>query len=341
MADVLGAVRPEDEQDWAALEAHLRAVLDVPADPMSVEQFSAGRANLTYRVGFGQVRLVVRRPPRGTLAPGAHDMVREHRVLSRLHDGYRRAPRALHLCEDTSVLGAPFVVIEHRDGVVLRDAVPREMAHHDEVERRVDLALLDAAAELHAVDPAAVGLADLGRSEGFGRRQVDGWRERWRRVAPDDAHPLVDEVAQRLSDTLPTPTRPAIVHNDLKLDNCQYSPDDPDTVTSVFDWDMATVGDPLFDLGLLLAAMSASPLWVVSDDEATMRYAATCGIDVDGIDWYRAFAWWRMAVVLQQLHDRHRRGDSADERHARFGAAVPEVAERAWELIRTTTGGST
>jgi aminoglycoside phosphotransferase (APT) family kinase protein len=232
--DLLHEVRAGDGFDWLALERHLRDVLELPDTPMRIRQFTGGAANLTYLASFGDAEVVVRRPPRGTIAPGAHDMAREHRVLARLHAAYPRAPHSLHFTDDESIIGAPFVVVEYRDGIVFRDEVPSSMAHHADVERRVDRALIDAVADLHAVDPDGVGLGDLGRPDGYGRRQVTGWHDRWRRVAPDDDAGTMDELAARLLSTLPEPQRVAIVHNDLKLDNCQFHVDDPDLVTSVF-----------------------------------------------------------------------------------------------------------
>ena len=189
------------------------------------------------------------------------------------------------------------------------------MSSHRDIEGRVDLALIDAAADLHRIDPLTAGLAGLGRPDGFGRRQVDGWREQWSRAADTTVTDLMERVAERLSATLPEPPTVAILHNDLKLDNCQFQADDPDLVTSVFDWDMATLGDPLFDLGLLLTSMSSNPVWVLSEDEAVDRYASRSGIDVTRINWYVGFAMWRTAVVLQQLHNRYLAGDSAEPVH--------------------------
>jgi aminoglycoside phosphotransferase (APT) family kinase protein len=330
--DLLHDVRAGDELDGVSLEHHLRGVLDVPDAPMRVRQFTGGAANLTYLASFGDTRVVVRRPPRGTIAPGAHDMAREHRVLARLNDAYPRAPRALHFTDDESIIGAPFVVVEYRDGVVLRDDLPSSMTHHHDVQRRVDVALIDAVADLHAVDPAAVGLAGLGRPDGYARRQVEGWHDRWRRATPDTDHGAMDEVAARLTATLPEPSRVAIVHNDLKLDNCQFQSDDPDVVTSVFDWDMATLGDPLFDLGMVLTSMARSPLWVLDTDEAAQRYADRSGIDVSRLDWYLAFATWRTAVVIQQLYRRFLAGDAADQRLASLGDAIDTCVQRALDL---------
>jgi aminoglycoside phosphotransferase (APT) family kinase protein len=332
-AEDVSPVRPGDALDWGHLESHLRSVLDLPADPMAVRQFTAGRANLTYLLEFGTSRFVLRRPPRGTAAPGAHDMAREHRVLSRLGLVYPRAPLALHFSDDTSIIGAPFVVLEHRAGEVIRDQIPESMAHHADVSRRVDVALLHAAADLHATDVGAAGLDDLGRPDGFGARQVSGWRNRWDRAAPDGASTTMFEVADLLADSIPAPKRVAVVHNDLKLDNCQFDPTDPDTVTSVFDWDMATIGDPLFDLGTMIVSMQSRSMWVLSTDEAVSIYAARTGVDIDSIRWYLAFATWRTAVVIQQLANRYLSGDSSDERLASIGRQVPEVAERARALL--------
>jgi aminoglycoside phosphotransferase (APT) family kinase protein len=329
-------VRHGDELDWPRLERHLRSVLDLPAGEMTVRQFTGGRANLTYLLEIAGTRLVLRRPPRGAVAPGAHDMAREYRVLSRLAAVYPRAPRALHCTDDSSIIGAPFVVQEHRQGEVIRDRIPPSMAQHADVERRVDLALLVAAAELHTVDVDACGLADLGRPEGFAQRQVSGWRNRWERAA-DDGSPGSDvmyEVADELSRRLPRPQRAAIVHNDLKLDNCLFEPADPDTVVSVLDWDMATVGDPLFDVGTMLVAMRSLPVWVLDTDEAVDAYAAATGMDLAAIGWYLAFATWRTAVVMRQLANRYRSGDSVDERLAAMEAHIPATAELARSMLR-------
>lgn len=333
-------VRPGDELDVEALDRYLRSAqlgLDLPAGPPSVRQFATGRANLTYLVSFGGTRLVVRRPPRGTLAPGSHDMAREHHVLSRLGAAYPPAPHAHHLCDDPAVIGAPFVVIEYREGVVIEDEIPAAMAHHPDVARRVSRALVDAAADLHTVDAGAAGLADLGRPDGYGARQVAGWRDRWNRASGPDtaagAEPEMGSVADELARTVPSPSRVSVVHNDLKLDNCQFDPAEPDAVHSVFDWDMATLGDPLFDVGSLLVAMASNPVWELSTDEALARYAERSGIDVTGIGWYLAFATWRTAVVVQQLYNRYRSGDSTDDRLAGMGDLVPPLAERAAALL--------
>lgn len=334
MPDGVMPVRAADELDWPALEARLRDVIELPASPMTVQQFTGGRANLTYLVSFGQEHVVVRRPPRGTLAPGSHDMAREHKVLSRLGDPYRRAPRSLYFTDDESVVGAPFIVTEYRTGAVMHFEVAPSLMEFPEVRRRISLALVDAAADLHLVDVDTVGLTELGKPDGYAARQLRGWHDRWKRVAPNDDDGAMDVIADRLLETLPSPQRVAVIHNDLKLDNCQFGIDDPDIVTSVFDWDMATLGDPLFDLGLLMMSMASSnPVWDLTTEEATDRYRERSGIDASGIGWYLAFGTWRTAVVIRQLYSRYLSGDSADERIGALGATIPDIIDRARTLL--------
>jgi aminoglycoside phosphotransferase (APT) family kinase protein len=343
-------VRPDEEMDWLALERWLRAHLtdDAPdASPMTVVQFPGGSANLTYLARFGTREYVVRRPPLGPVAPGAHDMRREFRVLSRLHRQFDRAPRAYLLCEDPAVIGAAFVVIERRTGVVVRDAFPESMLMHADLARRTSFALVEAMAELHNVNPATCDLADLGKPEGFVARQVSGWHQRWQ-LAKDIEVPLQDAVHARLAATMPAPQRVSILHNDLKLDNCQFDPAAPDRVKSIFDWDMATLGDPLIDLGTLLnywpepgdptqravrATGAADPF--PSRAEITERYARITGLDMASVHWYEAFALWKTAVVVQQIYIRYKRGQTQDERFATYSERVPNLLEAAWALLRS------
>jgi aminoglycoside phosphotransferase (APT) family kinase protein len=330
-----GPVRPGDELDWVALEKYVHSQRDLPTGEMTVQQFTAGRANLTYLLDFSGTSIVLRRPPRGRLAPGSHDMAREHRVLSRLWRSYPRAPRSLHYCPSETVIGAPFVLIEYREGeVVTGSEVPDRMAHHHDAARRMCLGLLAAMADLHQIDIAAAGLADLGRPEGFAERQVSGWHDRLRRVSEGEAPAIMNEVAEVLRESLPRSGRLAVIHNDLKLDNCQFHSADPDTVTAVFDWDMATLGDPLFDLGNLLVASRPLPVWVLSTDEVADAYSDLTGSDVSDFSWYEGFALWRSAIVVMQLQSRFLRGESAHERLNPRPSLAPEIAERALTVIR-------
>ncbi len=331
----IASIRAGDELDWPRLEAWLREhVPEIPADAMSVAQFPRGTANLTYRLAFGPMQLVLRRPPFGKIAPGAHDMHREHAILSKLWQAWPRAPRAYVLCEDAEVIGAPFVVSEYRDGgVVIFGEAPESMAGLPDLGMRLATAMADALADLHKVDYAAVGLAELGKPDGFVERQVAGWRDRWSRVASAECGHRYEAMGARLADQIPQSGPPALVHNDYKLDNCQFRPGDPDKVVSVFDWDMATLGDPLVDVGICLSywrfMQRSTSLGLPENRVFAQLYAERMQIDPHALLWYEAFANWRTGVAVQQLFDRFSKGNSADQRLANLGRSVEEFIEKA------------
>jgi aminoglycoside phosphotransferase (APT) family kinase protein len=341
-APEVAAVRPGEQLDWGALAAWLRPRL-AEALPgvdgrLEIRQFPNGSANLTYLLRVGARELVLRRPPMGQIAPGAHDMKREYRVLSRLWRHFDRAPRAYLFCSDPTVLGADFFVMDRRHGEVVRTALPAAMRGHRDVGRRIAFALVDAMADLHALDPTACDLGDLGRPDGFIERQVSGWARRWALARFDDSPADMDDLHERLVRELPAPSRVSIVHNDLKLDNCQFDPTDPDRVASIFDWDMATLGDPLIDLGTLLnywpdpgdpedSQRASNPglarIGLPTRAEITAHYAARTGVDVGAARWWEAFALWKTVVVVQQLHRRWVRGESTDPRMAHIADRIP------------------
>ena len=354
----LAPVRPGEELPWDRLEPWLRARVPELSGAFDVLQFPNGSANLTYLLRFGTTELVMRRPPFGTIAPGAHDMRREFRVLSKLWRHFDKAPRAYAFCDDHDVVGSDFVVMERRRGEVVRGAVPSSMVHHVGAGRRMGLALVDATAQIHLLDPLACDLGDLGRPNGFVARQVGGWKARWDLVRPDPASPhtsaavaevlpLMDEVHARLLAALPEPMRVSFVHSDLKLDNCQFAPDDPDRVGAIFDWDMTTLGDPLIDLGTLLSywpdpsdppgaqrgVPGLSTIGLPTRAEVAARYADLTGVGVDRIRWYEAFAAWKTAVVVQQLYHRWAVGDSTDDRMADKADRIPALARSASGLL--------
>ncbi len=344
----IAPVRPGEELDWMALEHHLRANLPGLDGAFSALQFPNGAANLTYLLRFGDRELVLRRPPFGVVAPGAHDMKREYKVLSKVWRIFDRAPRAFLFCDDPGVIGADFVVMERRTGEVIRDGIPDSMAGHHDVARRVSFALVDAMADLHLLDPAAADLSTLGRPDGFVERQVTGWQTRWELVRPDDGPAEMDTVPIRLLAMMPAPTRVSVVHNDLKLDNCQFDPADPDRVQSIFDWDMTTLGEPLIDLGTLLnywpdpsdppnagrvSHVGLLEMGLPTRAEITARYAERTGLDTSTARWYEAFAQWKTGVVVQQLHRRWERGESADPRMATIADRLPLLASTASRLL--------
>ena len=314
--------------------------------PLTVRQFSRGKANLTYLLRFGEdepVEYVLRRPPLGPVAPGAHDMAREYRALSTLWRAFPKAPRAYLFCEDESVIGAPFFVMERRHGVVIQGVVPEFFGggQDPEANRALSEVVIDTLAQFHAVDPAEAGLDDIGRPDGFMQRQVDGWTGRWEKAKHED-NPLAAELAGWLVETMPASPEPTLLHNDWRLDNMAVSRDDPGTCVAVYDWDMCTRGDPFADLGTVMAVWydhdedasslntmpTTSPGWM-SRDEAIERYGARSGRDLDHARWYVVFGTFKMAVILQQIYIRWLRGQTADDRFAVMGEGAQLLLELA------------
>jgi aminoglycoside phosphotransferase (APT) family kinase protein len=354
-ADV-ASVRPGEELDLGRVAAFLRAQLPGLEGELEVLQFRGGHANLTFLLRFGgggagSRELVLRRPPFGRIAPGAHDMVREFKVLSRLWRLYPRAPRAFVLCEDETVIGAKFFVMERRRGLVIRESVPPEVDALPEGRRRAAFALVDAMVELHDVDVAAADLSDLGKPEGFVARQVSGWADRWQRAQKRDV-PLFGRIHDKLVAALPESPAPTLVHNDLKLDNVMLDPSDPSRVVAVLDWDMTTLGDPLIDLGTLLgywgettdAGARAAVAGVSRSGgfptraEIAGRYAERRRVPLERMRWYEAFALWKTAVVLQQIYGRYARGETKDERFAPLGATALGLLDNAAESLGVPIG---
>lgn len=345
----LAEVRPNEHLPWDMLSAYLRPILNVDG-PMTVLQFPNGAANLTYQLTFGDRKFVLRRPPFGTIAPGAHDMKREHRVLSKLWQEYDRAPRAYVFCDDHDVVGSDFVVSEYRAGVVIWTAVHPSMSQPD-APRQLGLATVTALAELHLVDPGACDLSDLGRPDGFVARQLSGWKRRWDLVATPNFDPLISRGFDKLTRQLPVSGAPTLLHNDFKMDNCQFADGDPSRVVSVFDWDMATLGDPLIDFGTFLNYWpdpsdteadhalfhpGMDTMGLAPRADLIARYGQVVGKDVSNVSWYEAFACWKTCVVLQQLYQRWVRGESTDERMATKGDNIEMLARRALRLLGTT-----
>jgi aminoglycoside phosphotransferase (APT) family kinase protein len=346
------AERADERLDTARLEPYLRANLPVADGALSIAQFHGGKANLTYLLRFGAQEYVLRRPPLGPIPPGAHDMRREHRVLSVLHRRFPLAPPSLLLCEDESITGAVFIVEERRHGFVIRDDIPEDFAGRPELNRRVGFALVDALADLHRVDPAEIGLDGLGRVKGYLERQLSGWIRRWETSLGGEAEaqsraamaPVLDWLARER----PKERAGALLHNDYRLDNCLLDTADPARIVAVLDWDMCTQGDPLADLGYVLnywvepgddpewRAIAAMPTWrdgFPSRAEAIERYAARTGSDVSDILWYQIFAAFKLAVIIQQIYIRYVRGQTRDARFAQYWRRVLGLARKAQVLI--------
>ena len=330
-------VRKGEALDWKKLEAYLLEIIPELNGSMKVTQFHGGHANLTYLVQFGEQEFIVRRPPFGKIAPGAHDMKREYRVLSKLYKHFPIAPRAYHLCEDESIIGAKFIVIEKRTGVVVRTKVLDCFKNFEKVEQRLIDAMISAQADLHLIDYEAADLAKLGRPEGFVERQLSGWAKRWELSKSENSEDM-DAVLEALQKKIPTSQRISIIHNDLKLDNCQYQPDNPDKVTAIFDWDMCTLGDPLIDFGTTLSyypdkskqGFKSLRLEVEGNfppkEFVIEKYQKYTSLSMEDISWYEAFAYWRGATVMQQLFKRFPDGETQDTRFANLEQTIKDNA---------------
>lgn len=339
-------IRPEERFDEERVAAYLSEFLPdlFASGPISFDQFPGGAANLTYRaITSSGDDYVLRRAPLGEVAKGGHDMAREHRVLSRLWRVFPLAPRAFHFCEDPDVMGKPFFVMERRHGSVIRTQWP-ESLQDDTARRRVASSLVDALADLHLVDPAEADLSDLGRPVGFVERQIEGWTRRWQAAA---TRPVADmeAVADVLAARIPVAQTTSILHNDFKLDNTMV--DDDGNLVAVFDWDMATTGDPLVDAGTLLAywAQPDDPTYLVFGTRAVAigevmpkaevrtRYAARTGLDLSDISFYEALALFRIAVIIEQIYARYVAGQTSDQRFAAFEPIAPLLASASRSLL--------
>ncbi|HXJ04992.1 MAG TPA: phosphotransferase family protein [Candidatus Acidoferrum sp.] len=330
LQDPTAAVRPGEELDVAKLEPFLRVQFPGETEALVVRQYPCGHSNLTYSVQVGQRDMVLRRPPFGSKVKSAHDMGREFRVLSKLHAHYPPAPRVLLFCDDVSVLGAPFYLMEPIHGIILRRDVPPGLDFSPVTALRLSESFLDNLALLHSLDYDAIGLADLGKPQGYLERQVRGWIERYHASKTHDI-PEIAPIFNWIQQHVPALSAAALIHNDYKYDNVVLDPSDLTKIIGVLDWEMCTIGDPLTDLGSALA------YWIDANDPQEMletrwgpttypgsitraqlvhRYALKTGRDVSNLPFYLAFARLKIAVIVQQIYYRYHQGLTHDERFA-------------------------
>ncbi len=335
--DIAKEIRKGEELDWKKLESHLREAMPDLEGDFTVSQFHGGHANLTYLLNFGGRELVLRRPPFGKIAPGAHSMKREFKVLSRLNEHFPQAPLAFYHTQDPDVIGAEFVVMQRRTGVVIRKHIPECFSAIENIENRLTIALVKTLSDLHNIDVEAADLSHLGRPENFMQRQLAGWTQRWD-LSKTEENKDMNELKSLLAESIPAPQKVAIVHNDLKFDNCQFQADNPDQITSVFDWDMTTLGDPLADFGAtlsywpdpILSANKSIPVMLKGDfpEKAFLKeeYQKLTGLNLDNIAWYESFSLFKLTVIAQQLYKRFVDGATADKRMAAFGESAKAMA---------------
>jgi aminoglycoside phosphotransferase (APT) family kinase protein len=333
MADLLDhptRVRPGEELDLSKLEPFLRGHFPTELGPLNLRQFPSGHSNLTYLLQFGSKELVLRRPPFGSKVKTAHDMGREFRVLSRLHSVYEPAPNVLFYCDDESILGAPFYLMEPIHGAILRRDPPPGLDFPPEKARRLSESLVENLALLHSLDYAAIGLADLGKPQGYLERQVRGWIERYHSSKTHD-YPEVEKISEWMRTHTPSTGGASLIHNDYKYDNVVLNPGDITKIIGILDWEMCTIGDPLSDLGTALA------YWVDADDpdqlqesrsgptsqpcsftraELVEYYVQQTGRDVSQMSFFLALARFKLAVIVQQIYYRYQLGLTRDERFA-------------------------
>jgi len=340
-------VREGEELDLARLAEWLKSGLGPQASGLSpeqlrVEQYPRGHSNLTYLVHVGEHSWVLRRPPAGSKVHSAHDMVREARLLEKLHPVFPLAPHVVAVCEDAAVIGAPFYLMDPVRGAILRGAAPKVELSPAEV-RAMNAAFVRTLVSLHAVDFRAAGLP--GKPEGYVRRQVEGWTRRWHDARTEQI-PDVDEIGRWLLERLPPERGAAFLHNDFKLDNLVLDPDDPSRVVGVLDWEMSTAGDPLMDLGTAvgywvevtdpepLKAFAFGPTFLPGSytrAELISEYTRLSGRDTSGMLFYSCFALFKLAVVAQQIYKRYLEGLTRDERFAALGMGVQILARSAVE----------
>ena len=345
-------VRQGEELDNSRLLDYLREQIPELKGQLTIEQFPAGFSNLTFLLRINDRELVLRRPPVGAKIKTAHDMGREYRILSHLYPVYPKVPRTLFLCEDESVLGAPFFVMERVKGVILRSQAPNGLDLSPELMRRLSETFIKNLVEIHAVDYREAGLENLGQPRGYVGRQIEGWTKRYYNARTDDV-PVVEWLASWLSENAPGDSaRSSLIHNDYKYDNVVLAPDDLSNIIAVLDWEMATVGDPLMDLGTALC------YWVDADDTEEWQrfgfgltklsgslsrsdvleyYARLSGSDIQDAVFYYTYGLLKIAVIVQQIYFRYRKGLTKDPRFAGLGELVKacgNLAQRAIEKKR-------
>lgn len=344
--------RTGEELDASAVDRYLKEQIPGLTGTPSISQFPGGASNLTYLIEYPGQEFVLRRPPFGHKAKSAHDMGREFRILNRLNEGFPYCPKAYAYCTDESVLGAEFYVMERVRGLILREDLPAELNFSAEQTTALCKSFIDKMVDLHNVDYNACGLGDLGKPEGYVKRQIEGWIERYERARTEDA-PQWTEVKQWLRDKMPADHhKPGIVHNDYRFDNVILSPENPMEIIGVLDWEMTTIGDPLMDLGNTLA------YWIEAGDSAARQqtrrqpsnapgmltrkefaayYAERAGIEINNLDYYYTYGMFRLAGIVQQIYYRYYHGQTQDKRFAGFVHLNTLLEQECLQVIKNST----
>jgi aminoglycoside phosphotransferase (APT) family kinase protein len=338
-------VRQGEELDSEKLELFLRGTIHgLPEGKLEIRQFGTGHSNLTYALKIDGWEAVLRRPPLGPVAPKAHDMEREYQILGALHPVFPTAPKPLIFSAEPDIVGSPFFVMERRHGIVLDASFPEGIEPSEELCRMISEKMVDTLVELHKLDYKETSLAAMAKPEGFMERQVRGWIGRYERSKTEEIAGL-DELTGWMASNIPKSQAPAIIHYDFKLNNAMFS-EDFSRMTGLFDWEMTTVGDPLADLGaamsywiepndppLLKHGLGKEPVTVMKGfytrDEFIKRYGEKSGRDVSQMHFYMTFAYFKLAVIIQQIYFRYKNGQTQDPRFAHFDQFVKSLIHHA------------
>lgn len=345
--DQAGKVREGEELDPAIITQYVKNIVPDVQGTAVITQFPGGASNLTYSVKFDNKDYILRRPPFGTKAKSAHDMGREYKVMSKLKPVYPFVPEMVSFCDDESVLGCEFYLMERLVGVIPRDVMPDGLTLSEAQAHQLCVNVIDRFAELHNVDYEAAGLTDLGKGEGYVVRQIEGWSKRFGAAKTDDV-PDFETIMAWLHDNMPAQIKVCIIHNDYRMDNVVLNAEDPTEVIGVLDWEMATLGDPLMDLGKSLAywveagdpaehqVLRRQPTHLpgmMTRDQVVAHYCAKTGLNAEDFLFYRVYGIFRLAVILQQIYFRFYNGQTKDKRFASFGKMVNVLESQCHDLL--------
>jgi aminoglycoside phosphotransferase (APT) family kinase protein len=349
LLDKAVAVRHGEELDLARVDAFLKAKIPGLSGTPELEQFPGGASNLTYLLRYPDRDLILRRPPFGHRAKSAHDMLREAKIMAALKPVYPYVPDVLAICDDPAVMDADFYVMARISGIIPRSNLPKGMTLTPEETRALCLSVIDKLIELHLVDYKAAGLDTLGKGGGYVKRQIDGWSDRYRKARTPDVNDFEAVMAWLQAKMPAQDIATTLIHNDFRFDNVILNPDNPQQVIGVLDWEMATLGDPLMDLGNTLA------YWAQADDDATMQqmrrqpthlpgmltrdevvayYGEKTGFKVDNFDFYTIYGLFRLAAILQQIYYRFYHGQTKNPAFAPFGQMVNYLESRCLRLMQ-------
>jgi len=345
--DKAGEIKTGEGLQKDALEAFIKENIPDLQGSIEIKQFPGGHSNLTYLLTFGDREMVMRRPPFGSKVKSAHDMGREYRVLNALAPVFPYAPKPLLYTEDTSVIGCPFFIMERLTGIILRGEIPKNMPLSEDQAKTLCRNVIKAQYELHSIDYKKIGLENFGRPKGYIKRQVEGWSKRYEGSKTPDA-PDCDNITKWLANHMPPDSdRPGVIHGDYKFDNILLDADNPTKIIGIFDWEMATIGDPIADLTYTLifwperddtstAALGSMPpilSQAASREDLIGLYEELSGCRIENLSFYYSFNLFRLGVILQQIYYRHYQGITKDQRFGAFKMAVQMLMEGAHKII--------